>query len=80
MEKAIKTGDHYRNYLLEDVHRRHRMSVEMLTYLFTYKAEGRLKSERIQNYTDFFWEKIEDYFLGIIPKDVEERLYTKDKD
>ena len=56
------------------------MSVEMLTYLFTYKAEGRLKSERIQNYTDFFWEKIEDYFLGIIPKDVEERLYTKDKD
>ncbi len=80
LEKAIKTGDHYRNYLLEDVHRRHRMSVEMLTYLFTYKAEGRLKSERIQNYTDFFWEKIEDYFLGIIPKDVEERLYTKDKD
>lgn len=77
LEKAIKSGDHYRNFLLEDVHRRHRISVEMLTYLFTYKAEGRLKSERIQNYTNFFWEKIEDYFLGIIPKDVDEKLSTK---
>lgn len=77
LEKAIKSGDHYRNFLLEDVHRRHRISVEMLTYLFTYKAEGRLKSERIQNYTNFFWEKIEDYFLGIIPKEVDEKLSTK---
>ena len=47
----------------------------MLTYLFTYKIEANGPQERIARYTDFFWDKIEDYFLGYIPTEVEEKLY-----
>ncbi|EPC6550336.1 helicase-related protein [Enterococcus faecium] len=78
LERAIMEGDRYRNFLLEDVHKRHRISVAMLTYLFTHKVEGRKKSERIKNYTSFFWDEIEDYFLGIIPKEVEDVLFSRD--
>ena len=46
----------------------------MLTYLFKYQAEGSSQSEKVQNYTDFFWETVENYFLGIVPAPVEEAL------
>ena len=55
MEKPWK----YKNRLLELVNERHEISVEMLTYLF----EGNFKNDEM-------WGLIEDYFLGIIPKEV----------
>ena len=75
MEQAIKKGDYYKNNLLSNIYLRHKISVEMLTYLFTYKIEANSPQERIVKYTDFFWDKIEDYFLGYIPTEVEEKLY-----
>ena len=75
MEQAIKKGDYYKNNLLSNIYLRHKISVEMLTYLFTYKIEANSSQERIVKYTDFFWDKIEDYFLGYIPTEVEEKLY-----
>ncbi|WP_235505534.1 helicase-related protein [Enterococcus sp. RIT-PI-f] len=77
LEKAIQQGNKYRNFLLEEVYFRHKISVEMLAYLYTYKASGVKKSERIKNYTEFFWDKIEDYFMGIIPPEVEAAVYSK---
>lgn len=44
--------------------------------LVSYTVEnGNSPQERIIKYTDFFWDKIEDYFLGYIPTEVEEKLY-----
>lgn len=77
MEQAIKKGDFYKNNLLNNIYLRHKISVEMLTYLFTYKVEAKSPQEKIIKYTDFFWDKIEDYFLGYIPNEVEERLSKK---
>lgn len=74
MESAIKKNQFYKNRLLNDVHMKHYISVEMLTYLFKYQAEGKTQSEKVKNYTTFFWETIEDYFLGKIPVPVEEAL------
>lgn len=47
----------------------------MLTYLFTYKVEADNPQEKIRKYIDFFWDKIEDYFLGYIPSEVEETIF-----
>lgn len=77
MEQAIKKGEYYKNNLLSNIYLRHKISVEMLTYLFTYKVEADSPQEKILKYTDFFWDKIEDYFLGDIPIEVEEKLYKK---
>ncbi|MBU3227083.1 DEAD/DEAH box helicase [Clostridium algidicarnis] len=77
MEQAIKKGEYYNNNLLNNIYLRHRISVEMLTYLFTYKVEAASPQEEILKYTEFFWSKIEDYFLGDIPTEVEENIYKK---
>ncbi len=77
MEQAIKKGDFYSNNLLSDIYLRHRISVEMLTYLFKYKIDAKNPEEYILKYTDFFWSTIEDYFLGKIPIEVEENIYKK---
>ncbi|MBG9988269.1 ATP-dependent DNA helicase RecQ [Aerococcaceae bacterium DSM 111176] len=74
LESAIKKNQFYTNRLLNDVHMKHHISVEMLTYLFKYQAEGSSQSEKVQNYTDFFWETVENYFLGIVPAPVEEAI------
>ena len=60
--------------MLNDVHMKHYISVEMLTYLFKYQVGGNTPSEKVKNYTEFFWETIEDYFLGRVPAQVEENL------
>lgn len=75
IEQAIKKGEYYKNNLLNDIYLRHKISVEMLTYLFTYKVKADSPQEKILNYTDFFWDKIEDYFLGDLPTEVEKKLY-----
>ena len=46
MESAIKKNQFYKNRLLNDVHMKHYISVEMLTYLFKYQAEGKTQSEK----------------------------------
>ena len=33
--------------------------------------------EKIEKYTNFFWESIEDYFLGSIPAEVAEKVFNK---
>lgn len=74
MEQAVRKGEFYKNNLLNNIYLRHRISVEMLTYLFTHKVYADSFQEKILKYTDFFWDKIEDYFLGNIPSEVEEKL------
>lgn len=59
MKEITEKPWRYQNRLLELVSERHKISVEMLTYIF----EGGFSSEQI-------WSFIEDYFLGIIPKEV----------
>lgn len=76
IERAVKSGRYY-NRLLHEMKLKHYTSVEMLTYLFKYQAEGNTPSEKVLNYTDFFWESIENYFLGVIPSEVEEELYRQ---
>ncbi|WP_123043466.1 DEAD/DEAH box helicase [Cohnella candidum] len=49
----------YRNYILENVHLRHKISVAMLTFLFKNEVSN-----------PEFWEYIENYFLGKIPDEV----------
>jgi ATP-dependent DNA helicase RecQ len=63
IEKTIKNAENYQNTILNNVHKRHKISVEMLSYLF----EKEVKTEE-------FWDYIEDYFLGRVPQEVLERL------
>ncbi len=57
----------YSNKLLEMVNTRHQDSVQMLTYLF----QSNFTSEEI-------WDHLENYFLGILPVDLNTSLQTKD--
>ena len=79
MNKAIKEGKFYKNNLLNDIYFKHLISVEMLTYLFSQRFEGDSANEKIEKYTNFFWESIEDYFLGSIPAEVAEKVFNKTK-
>lgn len=74
LEKAIKQGDFYQNSILKDVQAKHYTSVEMLRYLFTKEQPEKSPKERIYNYTKWFWDNIEDYFMGILPNDVRNNL------
>lgn len=74
LETAIKKGDFYQNSILKDVQIKHYTSVEMLKYLFTKKQEGSTQKEKILNYSKWFWDRIEDYFMGIIPNEVRDAL------
>lgn len=51
----------YRNNLLELINYRHKESVKMLTYLF----QNQFTSDQV-------WEHLENYFLGILPKELME--------
>lgn len=51
--------ENYRNRLLEKVVERHKVSVQMLTYLFG----GNFDSDEI-------WNLLENYFLGIVPEKI----------
>ena len=59
MEEVISKPNFYNNRLLEKVADRHRISVAMLSYLY----QNEFTSNEI-------WEYIENYFLGIVPKEV----------
>ena len=53
----------YRNKLLEMVGYRHRISVKMMSYLFQHKFTS-----------DQIWDHLENYFLGILPKELQEAI------
>lgn len=74
LERAIKQGDAYKNSILTDVHVKHYTSVEMLKYLFTKKQEKMASKDRILKYTEWFWNNIEDYFMGILPDEVKDEF------
>ncbi|MED5072669.1 helicase-related protein [Anoxybacillus geothermalis] len=63
LEHVISQPTKYTNNILENVYKRHQISVAMLTFLF----ENEVRS-------DEFWEYIEDYFLGRIPNEVLARI------
>lgn len=75
LEKAIKQGDFYKNSILTDVQNKHYTSVAMLKYLFDKEQPERNNKERIINYTQWFWDNIENYFMGVLPIEVEEEIY-----
>ncbi len=77
LEKSIKQGDFYKNSILTEVQTKHYTSVEMLNYLFTKEQPEKKAQERILNYSKWFWDNIENYFMGTLPNDVEERLSRK---
>jgi len=59
IERSLQDPGKYKNYILENVYLRHKIAVEMLTYLF-----------KNQMHSNTFWENIENYFLGHIPEEV----------
>ncbi|MFE4525380.1 DEAD/DEAH box helicase [Cytobacillus firmus] len=63
IENTINKAENYQNSILNNVHKRHKISVEMLTYLFENQVN-----------TSDFWNYIEDYFLGRVPQEVLERI------
>ncbi len=77
LEKAIKQGDFYQNNILQDIQKKHYTSVEMLKFLFTKAQPEASTKEKIINYTKWFWDNIENYFMGILPNEVKEVLSKK---
>lgn len=77
LERQIKKGEFYKNDILEDVKEKHYTSVAMLKYLFTKEQKGKDGKEKVINYTKWFWNTIEDYFMGKLPKEVSEEIYKK---
>ncbi|WHY94713.1 hypothetical protein QNK12_15170 [Neobacillus cucumis] len=63
IENTIRNAQNYQNSILNNVHKRHQVSVAMLSFLF----ENEVKTEE-------FWDYIEDYFLGRIPAKVREKV------
>ena len=60
LQNILRHRDRYRNYILEDISARHKISVAMLTYLY----ENNFTSGEI-------WDLLEDYFFGEIPAGVD---------
>lgn len=79
LEKAVKQGDFYQNNILQDVQQKHYTSVEMLKYLFLKEQSEKTVKERIINYSKWFWDNIENYFMGILPDEVKREKSSKFK-
>ncbi|WP_173646039.1 DEAD/DEAH box helicase [Floricoccus tropicus] len=79
LEKAIKQGDFYQNGILKDVQLKHYISVEMLKFLFKKSQPETTIREKILNYSDWFWNNIENYFMGILPNEVLDSLSKTNK-
>ena len=63
LKSIVDDPTSYKNRLLEAISYRHRLNVEMLTYIY----ENDFDSDRV-------WDVLEDYFLGIIPPEVKAHL------
>lgn len=66
LENAVMAPNRYNNRVLKNVHDRHDISTQMLTYLF----DKEVSSEE-------FWYYIEEYFLGNIPDSVKDMIAQK---
>lgn len=69
LKNIINAPYRYKNRLLNTVAERHLISVKMLTYIY----EGDFTSEEI-------WDLLEDYFLGVIPKEVKIECKRENQD
>lgn len=74
LERAIQQNNFYQNSILHDVQIKHRTSVEMLKYLFTKEQPERAAKPRILNYSKWFWDNIENYFMGVLPTEVKNNI------
>ncbi|MFS0819188.1 DEAD/DEAH box helicase [Lysinibacillus sp. 1P01SD] len=63
LENAVLSPARYKNRVLKNVRDRHLISTNLLTYLFEKEVAS-----------DDFWNYIEDYFLGIIPDEVNDLI------
>ncbi|WP_010632469.1 DEAD/DEAH box helicase [Sporolactobacillus vineae] len=72
LDRAIHSPKSYNNLIMAEVHKKHRISMAMLNYLFTLpkRPEKGSRQEQTENYTTDFWNIIEDYFLGRLPDKV----------
>lgn len=70
LERVKSNPEKYKNNILNDVAIKHQIGVELLTYLFKLEKRGETTSEKVINYTNDFWDVIEDYFLGKLPEKV----------
>lgn len=77
LEKALNNPNRYQNNLLNLQYKSFVRSIEMFKYLFNLPQEGNDNKEQIMNYTDLFWETIEDYFFGKIPTKVENKVESE---
>ena len=66
LRNILESPSNYNNILLKMVGERHKVSVEMLTYLYS----SEYSSEEM-------WDIIEDYFLGKIPEKVRNECLKK---
>ena len=69
LKNILNAPYRYNNRLLDMVAERHLISVKMLTYLY----EGEFTSQQL-------WDKLEDYFLGIIPEEVKSECKKEKQD
>ena len=67
MERALKNRNYYHNEVAEDIKRRQRASKDCLKYLFSKAGNEEFGKgrERVENYTKWFWDRIEEYFMGV---------------
>ncbi len=63
LQNIVNNPNSYHNSLLEEIAARHKISVQMLTYIFN----GDFSSDKI-------WDLLEDYFLGKVPARVQDLL------
>ncbi|WP_051975858.1 hypothetical protein [Lactobacillus delbrueckii] len=75
IERALENPDQYQNQLLSDVAKKYYISVGMFKYLFTMPKYGNNEMEIVMNYTNEFWDIVEDYFFGKFPAAVEKEIY-----
>jgi ATP-dependent DNA helicase RecQ len=66
LDRVSKEPNRYNNVILDNVYKRHQISVSMLMHLFENEVD-----------TSQFWNYIEDYFLGNIPDEVLSRIRKK---
>ena len=72
LEKAINKGKYYSNGITKDIYERHTASVAFLNYLFTHKVKASNKENELRTYTNWFWNRVEEYFMGVSLDDMKE--------
>lgn len=77
IDRVLNNSSKYYNELLSEVYNKHKISLELLTYLFKLPKRGETEIEKQKNYSEDFWNIVEEYFLGRLPDPVKEKIYSK---